>query len=125
MERWGWHSRRRGLNEEQLARCERYVRAAESGDADEVLRLIETGVPVNTGTSGDSGHFPVIVGACQRGDVGLVSLLLQHGAVPKHDSGIDGEASNPIFSCALQKRFPDTPMSDGSNRTAEQNEAIL
>ena len=124
MERWGWHSRRPGLSEEQLERCKRYVSAAEVGDVDEVLRLLETGMPVNSGTSGICGHYPVIIDACKRGDIAMVSLLLQHGAIPKHDESA-GEDANPIFSCALQKRFPDTPMCDGSHRTAVQNEAIL
>jgi hypothetical protein len=119
-----WHERCHECSEAQRELAREYVRAGERGDLVEVERLLGRGVPVDSGWSGCCGHYPIIIGACDRGDVELVEMLLDHGAEPEHDE-CAGQSANPIFSCALQRKFPMRPMTDGSRRTAEQNDAIL
>lgn len=120
----GWHACKSGLDATQRELCEQYVRAAGAGDVGEALRLIGEGVPVDSGTSGCCGHYPVIVDACRRGDVEMVAALLTVGANPNHQE-CSGAAFHPIFSCAHQHRFHAPPQHDGSCRTKAQNDAIL
>ena len=119
-----WHSRNYSITAEQRDAAGRYCSASKRGDVDEVLRLIDSGIPIDSGESGCCGHFPIVIGACERGDVKLVQELLTRGAIPIHQE-CAGESSNPIFFCAMQKKFPQKAALDGSSRTTEQNEAVL
>ena len=104
------------LNAEQKELCRLYQASVERGDVDEVLRLLKAGVPVDADRGGCRSRFPTIIGACDRGDVAIVRVLIERGATPifsGHVDDWDGEAVNPLFSCALQRRFPDRQGADG------------
>lgn len=80
-------------------KAEQLARAAESGDADVVARLLGEGVPVDTYQSGRTA----LDLAVRHGHDGLVRLLLEAGADPEQRAGEYGELT-PLTQAAMHSR---------------------
>lgn len=103
---------------------DRLVRAAEDGDASQVARLLDEGVPVDAPKKGGRGLTALDI-AVRRGHAEVVRVLIEAGADP-HQAVHDYGELTPLTSAASNGRtdmvaalldagvHPDTPARNGN-----------